>query len=135
MQAESEKKITGIFQRIRALAKEQGLTGVDLAKKADVSYRTVFGVMREEPHKLQDRILSKFARALECSEEYLLTGTGDRNVLRDSNPDWKTQKKDSDEPTLLAALTKIARELNISFDSVAECFYELAKKSKNGEIK
>jgi lambda repressor-like predicted transcriptional regulator len=124
---------TGVSARIRALLAEQGLTKIDLAKKADVSYRTIFSAVHDQGN-LQERIVGKIAIALGTSVEYLLSGSGEKKTAKESPPVWGTNGLNQDI-TLKAALSKISRELDISFETVSKCFSELANKSKNGEIK
>lgn len=113
-----------VSERIRALLAEKGLSKIDLAKKADVSYRTIFSAVHGQGN-LRERIVGRIATALDTSPEYLLTGRGERKMVKDLSPSWGADKEDK-EITLKDAILKISKELNVPPKVVTDCFSELA---------
>jgi len=61
----------GFFAEVLAShAKAQGITALDLSKKAGISYRTVCGILHGE-HVPQKRIIAALAKALGLTEDAL----------------------------------------------------------------
>ena len=133
MQAKKDIKIVGVSDRLRTLFSESGMTKYDLARKADISYRTVYNAL-EGRGKIQERIIGKLAVALQTSVEFLIYGSGDRSCITEV-PVAPSTKIEKPKISLRDALEKIAFELGISVDTVAKCFSDITYKSLNGELK
>lgn len=133
MQAKKDKIMTIEADRLRALFTESGMTKYDLARKADISYRTVYNAL-EGRGKIQERIIGKLATALQTSAEYLLYGTGEKMMVREPSVEYGS-KVEQPKISLKDAIQKIAFELDISVETVAKCFSEITQKSLNGELK
>ena len=73
MTTRSRFEYSEICRRIRRLAAEKALGRAKLAHLADVSGVLVYRVMRGQA-RLRDSTVGKFAKALDTSAEYLLTG-------------------------------------------------------------
>lgn len=79
----------GIGRNIKRLAKEKGLTLVELSTKSGVSLNTIYMLTREDPENATVRTLSRLARALDVnvnklslsSEEY--EGLSYRSPIKD----------------------------------------------------
>ena len=68
-----------VCDRIRAIAAERGFSNIELAGKADVSYRTIYSVMHGMATP-RNRIVGRIAAALGTSGQYLLNGTGKKSI-------------------------------------------------------
>lgn len=73
MQRKSERFFAGVCERVRTAAAQRQLTNLELSRLADVAYRTVYSVMRGTARPT-DRVIGKFAKALNVSVQWLLTG-------------------------------------------------------------
>jgi len=121
MQVEKKRVSALVCERIRLLAADKGLTNLDLAKKADISYRTVYSVMKGSA-SLQDRIVSKFAAALGVSTAYLLTGEAGKQqpliVEREEIPHRNTNQRTNGPCTVDQAMKTLAIQFGIPAEEI-----------------
>lgn len=127
----------GICERIRLAAAERNMNNLALAKLAQVSYRTVYSVMRGEAN-LQDRIVAKFAHALQVSTEFLLTGEEPKSpsgpmMVREGLVYPEAGERMGSLCTLEEAMKTIATQLEIPADDVRKAIAELIMKRKGAE--
>ncbi len=115
------------------------MTNLCLAKKADVSYRTVYSVMKGQAN-LQDRIVSKLAAALGVSTQYLMTGEGEKRaapmIVRESGCVYPERGEAEQVPDRLhIAVAVIAEQLNLPRGEILDAVCDLAKKKLEAEAK
>jgi transcriptional regulator with XRE-family HTH domain len=138
MQAKKESISTALCERVRILAADKRMTNLDLAKKADISYRTVYSVMKGAAN-LQDRIVSKLAAALDVSTQYLLTGEGEKRVAPMMVREGCVYPERGDAEQIPDRLHRagevIAEQLNIPKGEVLDAVCDLAKKKLEAEAK
>lgn len=73
-------------ERIEEIAKERGLNLHKLATKADVSYNTLYSIVRRKSDKIDWDIARKIAAALEVSPEVLFGVIGAPLLDDEENP-------------------------------------------------
>lgn len=64
----------GIGKNVKALAKDKGLTLVELSEKSGVPINTIYTLTREDPRNATMRTLDRLAEALEVNTDTLRTG-------------------------------------------------------------
>lgn len=64
----------GIGKNVKALAKDKGLTLVELSGKSGVSINTIYRITKDDPRNVTTRTLDRLAEALEVNMETLRTG-------------------------------------------------------------
>ena len=72
--------------RIKARVGEMGISFHDLARRAGISYRTVYSVMNGE-NKTRPSIIGKIAGVLQVTPAWLLYGTGEPGKIRTATQD------------------------------------------------
>lgn len=133
---EKKKASASVCDRIRLLAADKGLSNLDLSKKADVSYRTVYSVMSGTA-SLQDRIVAKFAAALGVSTEYLLTGEEDKRqpimAMRDGPVHWDVAERASGPCTVDQAMKTLGTQFGIPPEEILKMITDWIVKENHKE--
>jgi transcriptional regulator with XRE-family HTH domain len=125
--------------RIKAVAAEKGLSNIELAGTADVSYRTIYSVMHGTARP-RNRIVGRIAAALGVTAEYLLTGKGEKRaapmMVREGMVYPETGETMHGPCTLDQAMKTISRQLGIPEADVRKGVAEwIAKKTHTEEVR
>jgi transcriptional regulator with XRE-family HTH domain len=119
-------------QRIKELANRRGLTRLELAAKASVSYKTLYNVMQAK-HEPRESILKRIADALGTTPEYLL-GTKGALEVRESSAGCAARGEEGARVchTMRDAIRFIAAQLDLAEEIVAAKIGELMKDHVKG---
>lgn len=64
----------GIGKNVKALAKDKGLTLVELSEKSGISINTIYRITKDDPRSVTTGTLDRLAEALEVNMDTLRTG-------------------------------------------------------------
>lgn len=118
---------------MRLLRQQQRLDQAEMAKKLELSV-SQYSKIEVGIRSIGKKPLHILRNSFGVSTDWILYGKGSLPQISETEK-AVPETQSNLEPSLIAALNKIARELDISFEAVAHCFYELVKKAKTGEIK
>lgn len=134
MQQKNARYFAAVCERIRTVAAEKNLSSLDLARSAEVSYRTVFAVMKGEA-RLQDRIIGKLAHALGVSVEYLMSGNQSAKAINDHKPVWEVKEPKRPVSGVVAnAVAVLAEHFGMDEKTIMEFLAEHIAQRRNGAM-
>lgn len=118
-----------IAERLRALLAEREMTKTDLCRESGVSYRAIVNIA-DGTNAPQPVTAGRLAKALGTSAEYLIEGSGERNVHREEKPTWGSLPAQDHER--FGAIGVLSRWSGVPQERILDLIVEEMKKMMQG---